>query len=275
VQEQKSNLGSLHLIVKLLLLAYGLNLVSTSLECTHLWIYAANGKGSWFLNKLGELIQASFCVVINFVLLCLACGWTLTQEATTASFMEAFSDPAKLFQFVTVGGIQVPAIVGAPSSLVVVLFAGSFMVVEAIDVVTSNKDDDFSKFHAHDSAAGTTLMVLNVIFCALFVYSITMTIKVLPTLLKSFCWSLTVAGVLWFLVTPALVLVAPMLGKVMRHRFVTAGSVIMQTSSLLMMCRLFLTSSTEYYKLSSMANMGTMLGLNNGPTTRGSGKSID
>ena len=68
------------------------------------------------------------------------------------------------------------------------------------------------------------------------------------------------AGVLWFLVTPALVLVAPMLGKVMRHRFVTAGSVIMQTSSLLMMCRLFLTSSTEYYKLSSMANMGTMLG---------------
>ena len=44
------------------------------------------------------------------------------------------------------------------------------MIVEAIDVVTSNKDDDFSKFHAHDSAAGTTLMVLNVIFCALFVY---------------------------------------------------------------------------------------------------------
>ena len=68
------------------------------------------------------------------------------------------------------------------------------------------------------------------------------------------------AGVLWFLVTPALVVVAPMLGKVWRHRFVTAGSVFMQTSSLLMMCRLFLTSSTEYYKLSSMANMGTMLG---------------
>ena len=111
VQEQKSNLGSLHLIVKLLLLAYALNLVSTSLECTHLWIYAANGKGSWFFNKLGELIQASFCVVVNFVLLCLACGWTLTQEATTASFMEAFRDPAKLFQFVTVGGFQVPHLV--------------------------------------------------------------------------------------------------------------------------------------------------------------------
>ena len=39
--------------------------------------------------------------------------------------------------------------------------------------------------------------------------------------------------------------------------------------------RLFLTSSTEYYKLSTMANMGTMLGLSNGPAVRGSGKSID
>lgn len=275
VQEQRANNGTLHLIVKLLLLAYALNLVGTSFECVHLWIYAGNGKGSWFLNKLGELIMASFCVAVNFVLLCLACGWTLTEESTTASFMTAFKDPSKLLQWVTVGGMQVPAIVGAPSSLVVILFAGSFMVVEMVDVMTSNKDDDFSKFHAHDSNAGMTLMALQVVFCILFVYSITNTIKVVPPRLKTFCQSLTVAGVLWFLTTPTFVVLAPMFSKVWRHRFVTSGSIVMQTASLLTMCRLFLTSSTEYYKLSTMANMGTMLGLSNGPAVRGSGKSID
>ena len=101
--------------------------------------------------------------------------------------------------------LQVPAIVGAPSSLVVILFAGSFMVVEMVDVMTSNKDDDFSKFHAHDSNAGMTLMALQVVFCILFVYSITNTIKVVPPRLKTFCQSLTVAGVLWFLTTPTFV----------------------------------------------------------------------
>jgi hypothetical protein len=276
VREQRKSTGNIHLIVKLLLIAFVLNLVSTGCETSHLWIYAMDGKGSYPLNKFSEIAQAVFSMTVNFVLLALACGWTLTDEQSGMSFMVALRDPSKLFGFVEVGGMQLPAIISAPSSLVVMLFQCSFVFVEMWDVFTSNRDDDFAKFHAHDSRAGTVLMLLQVVFCGLFVFSLTTTKKVVPPRLKDFCMSLAVAGCMWFLVTPTSVLVAPFLPKVIRHRLVTAGTITLQSTAMLLMCKLFLTRSTEYYKLSTMANAGTMFGLSN-PDVRGSasGKAID
>lgn len=75
------------------------------------------------------------------------------------SFMVALRDPAKMFSWTEIGGLYLPSCVGTPSSLVVVLFTFSFVAIEAVDVFTSNQDDDFAKFHAHDSSAGYALMV--------------------------------------------------------------------------------------------------------------------
>jgi hypothetical protein len=85
--------------------------------------------------------------------------------------------------------------------------------------------------------------------------------KNVPPRLRDFCKSLLVGGSIWFLTTPLLVLVAPLFAKVIRHRIVTSGTIFLQTSSLLIMVRLFLSSSSEYYKFSTIANNGTMLGL--------------
>jgi hypothetical protein len=50
--------------------------------------------------------------------------------------------------------------------------------------------------------------------------------------LKVFCKQLIAAGTLWFLVTPFLVLLAPMFPKVMRHRIITSGTITLQTTAL-------------------------------------------
>lgn len=134
IREQRQALGELHLIVKLLLLAYMLNLVACLFECIHLWLYGLAGAtiihlaqtsckvikflfawpltmcqlhlggqslaavynekpsliflmstshagtGSNVLHIMSELSASMFGSVVNFVLLALACGWTLTDS---------------------------------------------------------------------------------------------------------------------------------------------------------------------------------------------------
>merc|ERR1719272_382510 len=101
--------------------------------------------------------------------------------------------------------------------------------------------------------------------------------KSVSELLKMFCKQLIAAGTLWFLVTPFLVLMAPMFPKVMRHRIITSGTITLQTTALLVMCKLFLTSSSDYYKFSAMAESGSLLGLGGGGGggKRPSGKVLD
>ena len=76
--------------------------------------------------------------------------------------------------------------------------------------------------------------------------------------------------------TPVLVVTSPMMARVSRHRIITVGSISLQSTALVLMCRLFLTRSSEYYKLSSMANMGTIVGLSgSGGSGRMGGKAMD
>jgi len=278
-RDQYDTLGQLHLIMKLLLFAFLLNWLATAFEAAHLWIYTATGTGSATFNKISEMTAAMFSVTVNFVLLALACGWTLTETSDTSasSVMDTFKNPSKLFQWAEVGGIKVPSVLATPSSLLVLIMMGSYVCVEFFDVLTSNQDDDFSKFHEHDSMAGYILMAMHVIFCLLFWFTIAKTMKNVPPRLRDFCKQLLFAGTLWFWTTPILVAIAPFFDMVIRHRLVTGGTIFLQSTSLLVMVRLFLSSSSEYYKFSTIANNGTMLGLSGvGPAQgRATGKAID
>jgi hypothetical protein len=66
---------------------------------------------------------------------------------------------------------------------------------------------------------------------------------------RDFLVTLWVTGGLWFLVTPFLVVISPLLPKVLRHRVVAVGTMALQSTALCIMCRLFLTRSSDYYKV--------------------------
>ena len=56
------------------------------------------------------------------------------------------------------------------------------------------------KAHNHDSAAGRLLMLMEVAFCGLFLFTPSSTRKVVNLRQKDFLLWLMVAGALWFLV---------------------------------------------------------------------------
>lgn len=264
VQEQRTRLEALPLITKMLLVAYVLNLASTTLEALLLYWYGAYGTQWGLIDTMAELLQAVFTSLVSFVLLALACGWTLTEDSSGAAFVVALRDPAALM---SCRGMT-------PSAALVLLFTASFVVVELVDLMTTSRDNDFAKFHEHDSPAGRLLMLMQVIFCGLFFFSLNHTRSVVPPRVKDFLKTLALGGAAWFLVTPMLVFMAPAFAKIQRHRIVTAGVVFLQSAALVLMCRLFLTRQSDYSKLSSIGNLGTFMGLESSRGAAG-GKAID
>jgi hypothetical protein len=80
-------------------------------------------------------------------------AWELTGLAgwlagSSISFLDVFRNPGQMFEWTDVGFMAVPAVIATPSSLLVLIFMVSFIVIETYDVLTTNRDDDFAKFVA-------------------------------------------------------------------------------------------------------------------------------
>lgn len=206
--------------------------------------------------------------MVNFVLIALACGWTLIDadslapaKGFAADVMGAFQDPAKILKHINL------------SSVLVIALTSAYFFIEVFDVLTTSKEHDFNKFHDHESSAGTTLLLFQVLLCAIFAFSLFRTEKEVKSRLKTFVRRLALSGCLWFLSTPVLCAVAVGTAKVSRHRLVTGGTLFVQTLALLTMCQLFLTRSNEYFKLSPVMSQVGLIAPASSP--RVAGKSID
>lgn len=73
----------------------------------------------------------------------------------------------------------------------------------------------------------------------------------------SFLWRLRLLGCVWFLCFPCLVLCAVVLPPYRRHQLVAGGAIVLQSAALALLSTLFMTSS-EYYKISSLAHLGSV-----------------
>ena len=73
----------------------------------------------------------------------------------------------------------------------------------------------------------------------------------------SFLSRLRLLGCVWFLCFPCLVAVAMVLPPYRRHQVVAGGAIVLQSAALAMLSTLFMTSS-EYYKISSLAHLGSV-----------------
>lgn len=62
-----------------------MNLLATVLQTAYLYAYLGAGEGPEIVDAVAELLQATFTTIVNFVLLALACGWTLTESSTGAA----------------------------------------------------------------------------------------------------------------------------------------------------------------------------------------------
>jgi hypothetical protein len=261
-KQQFTQYGQVHLVVILLGSAFALQMASVFFELCHLHVFRSDGKGlrwrhSFFpADFFAELTQGLSELLLSFLLLALACGWTLSAEefgfssagggAGTAStgIIIAFSKPAQLAKSVT------------PASL---LAAFLFVSQVGLELAGRAYEDNFNQFHDEDHLPGHLLQMMRVVLCVLFWAGLSSTMKSHTNKdVAVFLRQLLVFGTLWYLAFPVLVMycnvfVAPF----NRHMVITVGSIMCQTVAIASLSLLFLGKST-YQKVSSLSKMGTI-----------------
>ena len=235
----------LHLVVKLLIAAYFLQFLSLTCEIVHLWRYMGNGVGSFFMDFVSELLEGLSSMVISFVLICLASGWTLVEteadDRKTNSVATMLRDPRALFKGSN-AGVAICLIVMAANT--------------ALVFWNKAHDDTFAKFHDHESTAGRALVAIRATLGAVYFASILMTIKAQKArggseTLIGFLKNLLVFGGAWFLCFPLLVFSAGFFWHYQRHRIVAGGVVLTQTFCLGALAQQFLGETSTYSRLST------------------------
>lgn len=251
--------GKIHLIVKIFLICFLFQYVSIMFEFIHLWYYRSNGYGVHFLDLFSELLEAFSTLLISFVLICLACGWTLVD--TTA-------DAKK--------GSSVASILGNPKSLLDghkvvsnLLVIGMIFIVAfttILVVLNKSKEDDFTKFHDHESGPGKILVTFRLVLGILYIFCFRATVAAQAAKgigggnLGTFLKKLMLFGAIWFLSFPALVFSAGMYPLHWRHRYVAGGTLIIQSICLVGLANQFLSGSSTYSKLSTIWESGLLPG---------------
>lgn len=251
---QWSTAGQLHLIVLLFGLAYFAQTASVCCEFFHLRQYMIDGKGLRLrhtylaLDFIADLLQGISELLISFVLICMAFGWTLSAPVTllagarssgfSGGLREIFAKPADFGAFA--------------------VFASIFFVQVILQLLARRYEDDFTQFHDYEHAPGYTLLALRVILCLAFMLGTSSTIKgSRDAYVASFLGKLTILGCGWFLSFPALVGATAYLPPYNRHAVVTGGAIVLQSLALMIFLWMFLSRS-EYYKISSLSRMGTL-----------------
>jgi hypothetical protein len=169
--------GKVHLVVLLLGGAALLQLGSVWCEWLHLRQYVVDGQGlRWrhtifAFDFLSEVLQGASELIISFVLIALACGWTLmtmsafdAQGADNVLFQvkNAISKPHLLFKALNPGSI----FVGSTALLQIVL-----------ELVGRKYEDDFNQYHDHEHWPGIMLMLMRICMAGFFGFVITKTIE--------------------------------------------------------------------------------------------------
>jgi len=267
-----------HLVVVLLGWAYAGQALATLSEGLHLRAYASDGVGHPWLDHLSELCEAGSTWVIMFVLVCLACGWTLADVkelarfrslgghgmtadelsgkkndgalagADTKSAMAFLRDPKKIFASgLNLVGLGVVALCSL--SVLLILFG-------------KKDDDDFRAFHDHETKAGMVAAGVRLLVGVLFRFALGKTMAVsgvqLNKKLSSFLAQLRLWGTVWFAAFPCLLVLTAALPHYLRHRAVTAGVLLLQCGALFALARLFLVRSSDYCSLTELSERGML-----------------
>eukprot|EP01064_Diplonema_japonicum_P000353 TRINITY_DN10246_c0_g1_i1.p1 TRINITY_DN10246_c0_g1~~TRINITY_DN10246_c0_g1_i1.p1 ORF type:complete len:490 (+),score=90.58 TRINITY_DN10246_c0_g1_i1:87-1556(+) len=250
--------GRVHLVVKLFGCAYLAQVSAIVLELLHLLVYTLNGRGVFILDFTSELLEGCCALVISFVLICLACGWTLVEEEADSkkamSVATIFANPRNMAKSGNwLGNIFV--------LLILVLVFYTMMLI----FWNKLSDDDFKKFHDNDTASGSKLIQIRLGLFVFFAVSLLATIrkqtlKAGSPILRSFLLKLLVFGSLWFVTFPLMVFIANLSAHYHRHRIVVTGVLVMQSLCLGALSHQFLAGSSTYARLSTAWESGMLPG---------------
>jgi hypothetical protein len=117
-------------------------------------------------------------------------------------------------------------------------------------------EDDFHQFHDFEHLPGFLTVLLRALLWGIFVFGISRTLSSTPHIvMANLLKRLRIAGSIWFLAFPILVVATFLFPPYTRNQVITAASLTLQTAALAVMAKEFLTSS-DYFRLSSLSHVG-------------------
>lgn len=262
--------GQTHLITLIALVALFAQIFSVCFELCHLAKFTTDGKGfrwrwSWVpLDFLSELLQMLAEMLIIFILLSLAAGWTLRipikidPESGAAADDEQKLHGMKKFSIKSLMyALRAPMEVLSGKDIVPAAFFSLIFITQIVLEAYGRKyEEDFASFHDHEHWPGMCLMAMRIALGIIFQLGVFNTLRK-DTLedknIIDFLKSLRIWGSIYFFSFPILVMASRFLAPYKRHAFVTGVSIASQSMALLAMMRTFATESF-YLKISSVGS---------------------
>eukprot|EP01086_Lenisia_limosa_P009903 TRINITY_DN33641_c0_g1_i1.p1 TRINITY_DN33641_c0_g1~~TRINITY_DN33641_c0_g1_i1.p1 ORF type:complete len:420 (-),score=81.00 TRINITY_DN33641_c0_g1_i1:21-1280(-) len=215
--------GGVHPVIQILTALVGCEIVCNLLYFFHYCIYTQDGIGLPSFNFLGDVFDIITDVILLFLLLILAHGWTISTNTLRNS----------------------SAIFGGSA-----VFAFLYILTFLVDAATR---DPASNDWIYVNSAGAFLQVFRMVVGAWFAYALVETRKHENSDVKrDFYRKFGIIYGIWFLSTPVLLVVSTMLDDWVRMKVVITVYII--TGLISEGCLVFLfypTRASEYFKLAT------------------------
>jgi hypothetical protein len=205
-------------------LAISLQFFSLLLEILNLSAYQSNGNGVAAFELLSRFSDEISQLTLIMLLITIAEGWTV-----------AFPD------FPSVETNSVGFIIAGLAKLVLIALG-------------KLSEDSYDKFSYYESVPGKALLLLRLGLYVWFLTNISALFSQVTGRVKVFVSRLTLTGSLFFLSQPVVVIASLLFAPYLRNWIVIAGSVSIQTASMLGLSLMFTRQKSEYNKVRATGN---------------------
>lgn len=229
--------GSGHPVIWALVSVMGAQYIAQVFHTVHLVSYGSDGRGIVALEVVSEILFMVSQMTMSSLLVVIGLGYTL-----------------------------LPSRRGQLDLALSICFSVSVLHVVLV-VITKMQDEQSYRFDGHEGGIGWTLLVLRLCVYAWFLRSVHSTEQAGGTRLQSFLLNFKLAGSLYFLAYPSIVLVVSLFAPYIRPPLMALGLMLMQLVSNVWLSRLFLLRG-DYFKVSTLSSSflpeGRRLGLGKG-----------
>lgn len=239
--------SSVHAAMIWVMVAAATDAFSSFLELVHLYLYAGNGVGSYFLDALSAYMEAICDSLVCLLLLSVAVGWTLPSDFIAVQQKANFIQKA-------MSGLQSPFGTFTKPSSTGVLACSIFLLHVLLAQWGRVYNDEFDSYHDLEHLPGKVLMFFRLVLGFLFLGGCFQTKLRCPISLQTFYVRLAMVGTFWFWSLPIMTwIVNTVVSYHLRHFSVGVWGAVCQSSSIVLLSWLVTSQSTSYHKFSHLS----------------------
>jgi|EP00945_MAST-04E_sp_MAST-4E-sp1_P003358 hypothetical protein len=263
--------SSIHIAVLMLGSALLLGLLSSICELIHLGTYESNGIGSAFCDTLSALCESLCDFVVSFLLISIACGWTLNSTLPMSMATFGFSKKRQGIVELILSQLRNPKMFFRKQNAKSTgLLLGLFMYHVLLVIWGRRYGEEFDTFHDFEHTPGRLLLLFRCCAGILFFFASHSTRKRQGGVgeIASFLFMFQMVGVGWFFSLPAMVVIASITAEYLRHMFISGGTMFLQNLACSGFVYLFLGANNSLFYRSSTAGKQGSVDLDSVPKSK-------